>query len=200
MKESRFRDDLYYRLNVVAIHLPPLRERPEDVPLLARSFLERLSHELGKEAEDLSEGALKALLGHRWPGNVRELENAVERALVTAKGRVLTEDDFAFLRPVSEAAPGWSVPTHLPLADVERTVIAATLKRNEGNVKETAARPRHRPLDPVRQAEEVRDRAVAGTQARPRSRARTPRPRSPRYVWSRAASPSGHIVLGEPGS
>jgi len=138
VKESRFRDDLYYRLNVVAIHLPPLRERPEDIPLLARSFLERLSHELGKEAEDLSEGALKALLGHRWPGNVRELENAVERALVTAKGRILTEDDFAFLRPVSEAARGWSVPTHLPLSDVEKTVIAATLKRNEGNVKETA--------------------------------------------------------------
>jgi len=139
VKQGRFRDDLFYRLNVVAIHLPPLRERPEDIPLLARSFLERLSHELGKEAEDLSEGALKALLAHRWPGNVRELENAVERALVTAKGRVLTEDDFAFLRPVSEAAPGWSVPTHLPLADVEKAVIAATLRRNDGNVKETAA-------------------------------------------------------------
>jgi two-component system response regulator HydG len=136
---GRFRDDLYYRLNVVAIHLPPLRERPEDVPLLARSFLERLSHELGKEAEDLSEGAIKALLAHRWPGNVRELENAVERALVTARGRILTEDDFAFLRPVSEAAPGWIVPTHLPLSEVEKTVIAATLRRNEGNVKETAA-------------------------------------------------------------
>ena len=139
MKAGRFRDDLYYRLNVVAIHLPPLRERPEDIPLLARSFLERLSHELGKEVEDLSEGALKALLAHRWPGNVRELENAVERALVTAKGRVLTEEDFAFLRPVSEAAPGWTVPTNLPLAEVEKPVIAATLKRNDGNVKETAA-------------------------------------------------------------
>ena len=138
-RQGRFRDDLFYRLNVVAIHLPPLRERPEDVPLLARAFLERLSQELGKEAEDLSEGALKALLAHRWPGNVRELENAVERALVTAKGRVLTEEDFAFLRPVSEAAPGWTVPTHLPLSDVERSVIAATLKRNDGNVKETAA-------------------------------------------------------------
>jgi DNA-binding NtrC family response regulator len=139
VRQERFRDDLYYRLNVVAIHLPPLRERPEDIPLLARSFLERLAHELRKEAEDLSEGALKALLSHRWPGNVRELENAVERALVTAKGRVLTEEDFAFLRPVSEAAPGWSVPTHLPLADVEKSVIAATLRRNDGNVKETAA-------------------------------------------------------------
>ena len=139
VRQGRFRDDLFYRLHVVAIHLPPLRERPEDVPLLARSFLERLSHELGREAEDFSEGALKALLAHRWPGNVRELENAVERALVTSKGRVLTEEDFAFLRPASEAAPGWTVPTHLPLADVERAVIAATLKRNDGNVKETAA-------------------------------------------------------------
>jgi DNA-binding NtrC family response regulator len=138
VRQGCFREDLFYRLNVVAIHLPPLRDRPEDVPLLARTFLERLSHELGKEAEDLSEGALKALLAHRWPGNVRELENAVERALVTAKGRVLTEEDFGFLRPVSEAAPGWTVPTHLPLSDVERAVIAATLRRSEGNVKETA--------------------------------------------------------------
>ena len=138
VRQGCFREDLFYRLNVVAIHLPPLRDRPEDIPLLARSFLERLSQELGKEAEDLSEGALKALLAHRWPGNVRELENAVERALVTAKGRVLTEEDFAFLRPVSEAAPGWTVPTHLSLADVERSVIGATLRRNDGNVKETA--------------------------------------------------------------
>jgi DNA-binding NtrC family response regulator len=139
VRQGCFREDLFYRLNVVAIHLPPLRERPEDVPLLARAFLERLAQELGKEAEDLSEGALKALLAHRWPGNVRELENAVERALVTSKGRVLTEDDFAFLKPVSEAAPGWTVPTHLPLAEVEKSVIGATLRRNEGNVKETAA-------------------------------------------------------------
>jgi DNA-binding NtrC family response regulator len=138
VRQGCFREDLFYRLNVVAIHLPPLRERPEDVPLLARAFVERLAQELGKEAEDLSEGALKALLAHRWPGNVRELENAVERALVTAKGRVLTEEDFAFLKPASEAAPGWTVPTHLPLAEVEKSVIGATLRRNEGNVKETA--------------------------------------------------------------
>ena len=86
-------------------------------------------------------GELPAPLDHvraRIGGGGKCLDDLVERALVTAKGRVLTEDDFAFLRPVSEAAPGWSVPTHLPLADVEKTVIAATLKRNEGNVKETA--------------------------------------------------------------
>ena len=95
--EGRFREDLFYRLNVIEIRIPPLRERREDVPLLARHFLERLSHELGKDIGDFSEGALKLLMDHNWPGNVRELENAVERAMVTCRGRVLTEDDFAFL-------------------------------------------------------------------------------------------------------
>src|SRR5437763_7334972 len=80
--DGKFREDLFYRLNVIEIRIPPLRERREDVPLLARHFLERLAHELGKEAGDFSEGAMKVLMDHNWPGNVRELENAVERALV----------------------------------------------------------------------------------------------------------------------
>ncbi|MFZ2491932.1 MAG: sigma-54 dependent transcriptional regulator [Thermoanaerobaculia bacterium] len=132
-----FRDDLFYRLNVINIHLPALRERREDVPLLAHSFVERLSHELGKEEADLSEGALKLLMDYDWPGNVRELENAVERALVTAKTRVLTEEDFAFLR---SAVPtnGWKAPDNVTLDEVERLVISATLKRTSGNIKEAA--------------------------------------------------------------
>ena len=80
-----FRDDLFYRLNVINIRIPPLRERREDIPMLAHHFLERLSHELGKEAADISEGARRLLLDQDWLGNVRELENAIERALVTAK-------------------------------------------------------------------------------------------------------------------
>lgn len=133
-----FREDLYYRVNVVRIELPPLRRRKEDIPLLTEQFVARFNRLQQKTVTGITSEALSFFMAHDWPGNIRELENAVERALVTAKGRVLTEDDFAFLRPVSEAAPGWSVPTHLPLADVEKTVIAATLKRNEGNVKETA--------------------------------------------------------------
>ena len=134
-----FRDDLFYRLNVINIHIPPLRERSEDIPLLAHSFVERLSHELGKDVGDLSEGAFRVLLDHEWPGNVRELENAVERALVTAKGRVLTEDDFAFLRAQPLPAGAWTPPDAMSLDDVEREVITATLRRTGWNVKEAAA-------------------------------------------------------------
>jgi len=77
--EGKFRDDLYYRLNVIEIRIPPLRERREDIPLLAQHFLERISHELGKEVGGISDSGLKVLLDHNWPGNVRELENAIER-------------------------------------------------------------------------------------------------------------------------
>jgi DNA-binding NtrC family response regulator len=136
--EGSFRDDLYYRLNVINIRIPPLRDRREDIPLLARAFIERISHELGKEAVELSEGALKLLIDHDWPGNVRELENAIERALVTAKTQVLTDEDFAFLRKAAVPANGWSPPDSLSLEEVERQVIAATLRRTGGNVKEAA--------------------------------------------------------------
>ncbi|HEY4973012.1 MAG TPA: sigma-54 dependent transcriptional regulator, partial [Steroidobacteraceae bacterium] len=81
--DGKFRDDLYYRLNVIEIRIPPLRDRREDIPLLAHHFVERLSHELGKDVSEVGEGALRVLMDHNWPGNVRELENAVERAMVT---------------------------------------------------------------------------------------------------------------------
>jgi DNA-binding NtrC family response regulator len=135
--DGRFREDLYYRLNVIEIRIPPLRERREDVPLLARHFLERLSHELGKDVGDFSEGALKLLMDHNWPGNVRELENAVERALVTCRGRILTEDDFAFLAH-NGAVKSWSIPAGMTLQELEKQLIATTLQRTEGNIKEAA--------------------------------------------------------------
>ncbi|MGA7614796.1 MAG: sigma-54 dependent transcriptional regulator, partial [Thermoanaerobaculia bacterium] len=108
--DGTFRDDLYYRLNVINIHVPTLRERREDIPLLAHEFVERLSHELGKGIGELSEGALRLLMDYDWPGNVRELENTIERALVTAKGHVLSEDDFAFLRHEAGPSNHWRVP------------------------------------------------------------------------------------------
>lgn len=138
VQQTKFRDDLYYRLNVINIRIPPLRERREDIPLLTRYFIERLSHELGKEVHDITENALKLLLAHNWPGNVRELENAVERAIVTCKSKILAEDDFAFLRHDLESGNGWSVPTNLTLQEVEKKVIAVSLQRTRGNIKETA--------------------------------------------------------------
>ncbi len=139
VREGRFRDDLFYRLNVINIRIPPLRERPEDIPLLAHTFIERLSHEMRKDVNDLSEGALKTLLDYFWPGNVRQLENAIERAMVTCKNTVLSEEDFAFLNQDARANQGWSVPNNLTLQEVEKQVIAATIKRTQGNIKEAAA-------------------------------------------------------------
>jgi DNA-binding NtrC family response regulator len=135
---GKFRDDLYYRLNVINIRIPPLRMRREDVPLLARSFMERLSPELGKDAGEISEDALKLLLDYDWPGNVRELENAIERAIVTSKAKVLTREDFAFLRGSTLAAQSWTAPQNLTLQEVEKEVVLATLQRAQGNIKKAA--------------------------------------------------------------
>ena len=139
VREGRFRDDLYYRLNVINIRIPPLRERIEDVPLLAQEFLDRLAHELGREVSGISEEALRLLMDHDWPGNVRELENAVERALVTCKSGVLGAVDFAFLsRPAAAPGAGSSLPPGLTLQEMEKDYIAATLARLSGNVKAAA--------------------------------------------------------------
>ncbi len=139
VNEGRFRDDLYYRLNVINIRIPPLRERKEDIPLLARHFLLRLSHELGKSVEEISEGGLGPLLDYDWPGNVRELENVIERALITCKTRVLSEEDFAFLDRQTRQKKEWSVPAGMTLEEIQKQVIAATLERTGGNIKESAA-------------------------------------------------------------
>jgi len=138
VRDGSFRDDLFYRLNVINIRIPPLRDRREDIPLLTRHFIERHALELGRDVHEVSEGALKILIGCDWPGNVRELENVIERAMVTCKKRILTEEDFSFLAVEGQPHP-WSVPTHLPLHEIEREVIEATLHRLEGNVKETAS-------------------------------------------------------------
>ncbi|MBP1690900.1 MAG: two component, sigma54 specific, transcriptional regulator, Fis family [Bacteroidetes bacterium] len=139
VREGRFRDDLFYRLNVISIHIPPLRERKEDIPLLVDTFLERLVHELGKEVTGISEGALRILMNYDWPGNVRELENALERAIVTAKSKLITEEDCAFIgsSPSGEAEK-WNIPTDMTLEQAENSIITATLKRTNGNISEAA--------------------------------------------------------------
>ena len=139
VREGKFRDDLFYRLNVISIHIPPLRERKEDIPLLVDTFLERLVHELGKEVTGISEGALRILMNYDWPGNVRELENALERAIVTAKSKLITEEDCAFISssPSGEAEK-WNVPTDMTLEQAENSIITATLKRTNGNISEAA--------------------------------------------------------------
>jgi DNA-binding NtrC family response regulator len=137
--DGKFRDDLYYRLNVIEIRIPPLRERREDIPLLARHFLERLAHEMGRDVHDISEGAMKVLMDYNWPGNVRELENTVERAMVTCKSPVLTEDAFAFLAANGIAAKPWTAPAGMTLQQMEKVLIMGTLERTNGNIKESAS-------------------------------------------------------------
>jgi DNA-binding NtrC family response regulator len=136
--DGRFRDDLFYRLNVIEIRVPPLRERREDIPMLARHFLDRLSHELGKDVGDISEDALRILMDHSWPGNVRELENAIERAMVTCRSRVLGEDDFGFLAQAGNGR-NWTAPPNMTLQEMEKRMIEATVQRTGGNIKESAA-------------------------------------------------------------
>src|SRR5437762_5469307 len=140
IKRGRFRSDLYYRLNVIAIELPPLRERREDIPIFVKAFLERIAQEHGLEPKQLSPEAEAALLAYDWPGNVRELENALERAVVLSKGGTI---DLATLpEKLSErrAEPLVSDRVHPnPTLDViERAYITWVLQSEGGNTTSAA--------------------------------------------------------------
>jgi len=136
-----FRDDLYYRLNVINIVIPPLRERRIDIPLLAKHFVDQLSAELGKDIISISESAMKTLLDYNWPGNVRELENAIERAIVSTKNEILTEKEFSFLVQNGKHAPGeLHISPSLRLEDLERLAIEQMLEHTGWNVSEAAAK------------------------------------------------------------
>ena len=137
VQQGRFREDLFYRLNVIEIQLPPLRERGEDIPLLAEHFVQRISSELGKDISGISGGALKLLLGHEWPGNVRELENVIERAIVTCHNGYLEEQDFSWMQRSPGQAEAWEIPD-VSLNELERRAILAALERKHGNVKEAS--------------------------------------------------------------
>jgi len=131
--EGTFRKDFYYRINVIMIDIPPLRERKEDIPLLTEHFLEKYSHETTKYVDHVSRDAIELLKQYDWPGNVRELENAVERAVVLSKSRTLGIDDFSFLRsytiPISRA---------LSLRKMEEKHIQQMLEEYDWNVTRAA--------------------------------------------------------------
>jgi DNA-binding NtrC family response regulator len=138
--EGRFREDLLYRLNTVVIHLPPLRERREDVPKLAALFLREQATRYKQPAVELTPGAMRALLEHQWPGNVRELRHAVERAVLMARGPAVTEDDLALTSPRSATpvAGMTELPDDLTLEGAERLLIQRALSRYAGNVSRAA--------------------------------------------------------------
>jgi DNA-binding NtrC family response regulator len=137
VSEGHFREDLFYRLNVIPITLPPLRERKEDIPLLVQHFIERLDAETGRKVDGLSTEAMDALAEHDWPGNVRELRNVLERALVVAPGNLIEKKDLGLgLGVPAAAAP--AATGDRSLEDLERTHIAATLRNTHGNVSQAA--------------------------------------------------------------
>ncbi len=134
MREGTFRDDLYYRLNVVTIQIPPLRERREDIPLLLEHFLRKFAEKNRRDVTGLTAAARDALLKYDYPGNVRELENIVERAILLCRGRVIDLEDLpATLRPGQRGAAE-PLPKDLPgvLADIERQAIESALERSGG--------------------------------------------------------------------
>ena len=140
ISKNRFREDLYYRLNVVQLAVPPLRDRREDIPLLVRYFLDTFSEKNHKEVKGITPGAMDRMLRYDWPGNVRELMNAVERAVVMASSTYLGETDIPSILP-PDAAPQHlkeQVFTGLPLEQVEKTAILQTLSATGGNKSEAA--------------------------------------------------------------
>ena len=130
VREGRFRDDLFYRLNVFPITLPPLRERPEDVPLLARHFLTRYGEKNHREVKGLAPEVLEAFRYYAWPGNIRELENVIERGVILCRGETLTLADLplALRRPPTGAAPVGEPD----LAELEAQLISRTLEKVAG--------------------------------------------------------------------
>lgn len=127
MRQGRFREDLFYRLSVVPIQVPPLRERKEDIPLLAEYFLRKFCRKRKRDVRGISDEALRSLESYDWPGNVREMENAIERAVIMTEGDVIQADDLLFYslrsRATQEPAPEGR------LAEVEKEEIARTLER-----------------------------------------------------------------------
>ena len=133
IKQGAFREDLFYRLNVISFQMPPLREHKEDIPLLVEHFLHRFSQETNKPIHQFTREALDEMMLYDWPGNIRELENAIERAVVVGKGRKVLLDDLPIL-----SRDHLSSPQNDSLREVEKAHIVQILKRNEWNITQSA--------------------------------------------------------------
>ncbi len=133
VKKGNFREDLFYRLNVVHIEVPPLRERKEDIPLLMSSFLEEFNREDNRAIEGFSPAARKAMYAYSWPGNIRQLRNTIESAVVTCRGKVIDTGDLPEQIVAENRAGEVSIRLGVTLSEAERTVIMSTLDFCEGN-------------------------------------------------------------------
>src|SRR5262249_35147338 len=145
MRAGTFREDLYYRLNVFSIPVPPLRQRLEDIPLLVTGFIEEFNAKYDKSVKAADDRTLKSLMAHSWPGNVRELRNVVERAFIGCQGDTLTLTSLAGDAPVpvsirQEDAETMTVPLGRPLREVEKEFVLRTLAAENDNRTRAAAR------------------------------------------------------------
>ncbi len=143
IKEGRFREDLYYRLNVIPIHLPPLRERKEDIPLFIKHFIEHYAFKNRSPEFKVSPNLLRIMVDYPWQGNVRQLENTIERMLVLADGNMLTESDFPLQSststPISSTNKDISIPEHgIDIVALERNLIKDAMEKSKGKIANAA--------------------------------------------------------------
>jgi len=137
VKEGSFREDLYYRLNVIPLDMPPLRERKDDILLLVDYFIKKYSVRSGKSIKGITAQAKDIIMSHSWPGNVRELENAVERAIVLSRSELIDADSLLAFKPIDSDQK--MSTDNLNLAELEKQAIAEALRRTQGNQIEAAA-------------------------------------------------------------
>lgn len=140
LEEGRFREDLYYRLNVMPIAIPPLRERKEDVPALVERFVKKFSQELGSAADSISDEAMQVLRDYHWPGNVRQLENVIERSLLLCQGPRLEASDIRLDSSPRKQADlsGHFLPEGMTLDEFEQAILREALRRANGNKSQAA--------------------------------------------------------------
>jgi DNA-binding NtrC family response regulator len=140
--DGTFREDLYYRLNVIPVQLPPLRERPDDIPILAEHFLRDIAQNKGTPARRISPEVMRRFQSYRWPGNVRELRNVLEQMMVLAEGELLTERDLP--EQVAESAQSTAstseIPAGLTMDELEKLAITKALDQCAGNRTHAANR------------------------------------------------------------
>jgi len=138
IEKGNFREDLYYRLDVVSIYVPPLRERTDDIPLMVHKFIEELAKENDREIEGITNGALQALMSYKWPGNVRELRNVIESIVVLTKESVITEQDLPSYVRAKDEKSSLKIPAGVDLSEVEKRYILFTLENSGGNKTKTS--------------------------------------------------------------
>ncbi len=138
IEKKLFREDLFYRLNVISVRMPPLRERKEDIPLLAQKFLDDFSRKNGTDPRIMTEELLDRLIHYHWPGNIRELQNVMERLVVLSSKTELSLSDLPLEIQCRQSSPSIFVPLGTPLKEVEKTLIRETLQQTEGNKQRAA--------------------------------------------------------------